>query len=122
MTDLLDGTLSWRRFRVLVDNLPLDSATARAEIGEAAVWPVEAHLLAGVYDQLAQANWYTAAIHTKGRAPARPKPVPRPGVAEQSSGRKLGGQGYSVEEFDRIYAEMTAGDLVLEEVDVTGGS
>lgn len=120
--DVLDGTLSWRRFLVLVDNLPLDSATARAEIGESAVWPVEAHLLAGVYDQLAQANWYTAAIHGKGRQPTRPKPIPRPGVADQSSGRKLGGHGYSVEEFDRIYAEMTAGDLMLEEVTLTDGS
>lgn len=121
LVDLLDGTLSWRRFLVLVNQLPLDSATARAEIGDAAAWPIEAHLMAGVYDQLAQANWQRSVIHGRGRMPPKPKPIPRPGVADQTDGRKLGGQGYSVEDFDRIYAEMTAGELMLEEVDLADG-
>jgi hypothetical protein len=119
--DLLDGTLSWRRFWALVENLPADSATARAEIGPEAAWPVEAHLMAGVYDQLALANWQRASIHRgNGRPPERPKAIPRPGVEQPLDGRKLGGKGYTKEEFDAMYAQIIADELVLEEVSLDG--
>jgi hypothetical protein len=46
------------------------------------VWTVETHLLAGIHDRLAQANWQRGG----GKGP-RPKPIPRPGTRNE---RKYG--------------------------------
>jgi hypothetical protein len=46
------------------------------------VWTVETHLLAGIHDRLAQANWQRGG----GKGP-RPKSIPRPGTRNE---RKYG--------------------------------
>ncbi|MEU6589700.1 hypothetical protein ABZ923_10820 [Streptomyces sp. NPDC046881] len=89
--DLLDwhrGRLSSRRLAVLVRHLPQDSATLRELHGEAADWSVTDYLLAAVVDQLAEANWMFATVNRDEDAEPLeyPKPVPRPGTAERTTG------------------------------------
>lgn len=71
-----DGTdrLSWRDLSVIIRRSGQDSSLALQEQGEAALWSVSDHLLAGILDALHGANWQRSG--SKGQ---RPKPVPRPG-------------------------------------------
>lgn len=85
--DLLDyyrGRLSARRLRVLIRHLPREAALVRALHGDAADWGLAEQLLAGAIDELAVGNWLFVAANSDERAdlPDRPRPVPRPGVAE----------------------------------------
>ncbi|MCX5559992.1 hypothetical protein [Streptomyces sp. NBC_00038] len=87
--DLLDwhrGRLSSRRLAVLVKHLPRDSATLHDIHDEAAQWSVTDYLLASVVDQLAEANWMFATVNRdEDEGPLEyPKPVPRPGLRDQS--------------------------------------
>jgi hypothetical protein len=70
--DLGTKRLTWRRLRVLIQNLPQDSATQVEIHGHQAMWDVTDYLLANVVDLLAGANWQRSG---KGQ---RPKPFPRP--------------------------------------------
>lgn len=99
-------------------HLPSDAATVRAEVGPAAAWSVEAHLLAAMFDVLRVANWQRGA--DPKHPPPKPKPTPRPGVEQPEDGQRIGGKGYTVEEFDRIYADIVSRDLVMEEVSFDG--
>lgn len=100
----------------------MDSATVRAEIGPAGVWPIEAHLLAGLLDAAHGANWQRANQNARTKTP-RPKRIPRPGVdVGGMDGRTLGGPGMSVDEFDKLYDRILADGLTLEEVSLTDGS
>lgn len=85
--DLFTGAMSWRRLRVLVDNLPRESATAARLHGEAVAWGAQEHLTATVIDTLNVSNWQRAQAGSKTRIP-RPKPVPRPG--EKRKERRYG--------------------------------
>lgn len=69
---------------MLVQHLPRDAALVRALRGEEADWGLGEHLLAAAVDQLAAANWMYASTHTAEHAdpPARPEPIPRPGLDE----------------------------------------
>jgi len=69
---------------VLVRHLPREAALVRALRGEEADWGLGEHLLAAAVDQLAATNWMYASTHTAENAdpPARPEPIPRPGLAE----------------------------------------
>lgn len=69
---------------MLVQHLPRDAALVRALRGEEADWGLGEHLLAAAVDQLAAANWMFASAHTAEHAdpPARPEPIPRPGLSE----------------------------------------
>lgn len=80
---LVDGRLSWRRFSVLLANLPADSATAQAMHGELAHWQTAEYLMANVVDLLRLSVWQRS-----GGKGERPKPIPRPGVADESTKRK----------------------------------
>ena len=73
---LCDGTdrLNWRDVQVLILEADQGSAIARHELGDAAFWTVDTHLLAGVLDALNGANFQRGG--GKGK---RPDPVPRPG-------------------------------------------
>jgi hypothetical protein len=73
--------LSSRRLLVLVDNLPRESATARAVHGEQLQWGHTEHLLADVVDLLRILVWQMGG---KGQ---RPDPIPRPGQANDRSTR-----------------------------------
>lgn len=79
----MTGAMTWRQFRVLVEELPQQSRLVRAVHGELAGWTPEAAVLADVFDVLAAANWQRAG---KAGAP-RPKPYPRPGL-ERSRDRE----------------------------------
>jgi len=65
--------LSWRRLGVLVRQLPPTSRLAREQHGDAVRWGDTEHLLAGIFDLLAGANWQRG-----GGKGQRPKPVKRP--------------------------------------------
>lgn len=87
--DLLDlGTerLSWRRFRNLVDRLPVGSQLYRDLHGDG--WTATEHLLAAAVDALNAANWQRGNAGNKSPSP-KPKPVPRPGDAAEASTHKL---------------------------------
>lgn len=97
--DVTTGRLSWRRLRVLVAQLPPDSALARALNGPAADWAPTEYLLAHVVDLLAWSNYQRA--HGKGR---RPRPVARPGSAPTK--RRHGRTNRSPQEAARLLAAL----------------
>lgn len=68
------------------------------------MWSHTDHLLALVYDKLAEHNWM---ISVDGqRRTNRPKPLPRPGVEADDSVRKYGGRAIPVSEMaDRVRRE-----------------
>ncbi len=84
--DLLDyyrGKLSARRLRVLISHLPRQAALVRELHQEDSEWGLTEHLLAAVVDHLAVGNWLFASANSAEGAdpPARPVPVPRPGIS-----------------------------------------
>jgi hypothetical protein len=88
----VDGSLSWRRFQSLILHLPPDSASVCVTNPDQ--WDREEHLLAGIYDLLATANWQRGG---KKSAP-RPKPLPRPGVKPPGVVRKYGTESMPIDE------------------------
>lgn len=78
--------MTLRRLRVLVENLPPDSATARTLRGDP--WGPLEHLLADVYDAVAQAGVNVA--RSNGASAKKPKPHPRPGDRDKGRIGKLG--------------------------------
>ncbi|MFI0262078.1 DUF5361 domain-containing protein [Streptomyces sp. NPDC017056] len=54
--------------------------------GPDSAWTLDAQLLAGIHDRLAEANWQRGNAGSKSPR-ARPKPIPRPGVR----GGRVGG-------------------------------
>jgi hypothetical protein len=46
-----------------------------------APWSADQMLLASLIDAVRAFGWMYAAVHSKDRAPARPEPVERPGIA-----------------------------------------
>jgi hypothetical protein len=91
--DLLDyhrGTLSARRVRVLIEHLPRDAALVRELHGETADWGLTEHLLAAAVDELAAGNWLFVSANRDEHAepPERPKPLPRPGVEDETEAPK----------------------------------
>ncbi|GAA0430148.1 hypothetical protein [Streptomyces luteireticuli] len=88
--DLLDwhrGSLSTRRLAVLVKHLPRDSAVNRDLHGEIVEWDANTHLLAGITDHLAVANWITITMNSDEEAEPLPypEPVQRPGMADSKA-------------------------------------
>lgn len=88
----------------LIEHLPPESASKTAARDEAdpadlarlpapkghGPWSAVEMRLADVIDQL---SWVTYAIyHSQGGKPKRPKPYPRPGVADQNKPRQVGGR------------------------------
>jgi hypothetical protein len=94
--------MSWRRFGALLRHLPLDSAFARQQLGEAAGWGVAEHLLASAVDALNGANWQRAGR----RGSARPKPVQRPGV--KGEGETFRGESVPLDEMKARFAARRA--------------
>lgn len=68
------------RISDLVANLP-DDASVWRNLEEMNRWPVSAHLIATVIDQLNLILWSKTEDGEKGRN--RPDPIPRPGVEEK---------------------------------------
>lgn len=76
----------WRDLKVVVGNLPQDSATTRAVLGEDYHWNHVAQLLASAVDELRLSNWYQTEDAQKRRN--RPQPIPRPGVDKKTVKRR----------------------------------
>ena len=70
--DVLDPDVSLRRVHVLLERLPPHARYSGQQ------WSVEAELLAGLIDHLAQLTWVTLRANGAKNA-RRPQPVPRPG-------------------------------------------
>jgi hypothetical protein len=83
LADVFVGRLSWRRLKVLLRQLPVESATARAQVGPMAEWSPTEYLLAAIVDAERAALWQRGG--GRGR---RPAPVERPGRRE--GGTRLG--------------------------------
>lgn len=91
--------MSSRRLRVLIQNLPPESATmtalrnalsaedyerqARGGKPEEGRWSLAEQLLAGISDGIRDLQYITVVANSdgKGRKPRRPEPIRRPGVA-----------------------------------------
>lgn len=96
--DPTDPWLPWDELRDLVANLPRESATVRANAGEAARWGETEHLLAVQIDLLQGQLWQFASANSKkSRKPKRPRPYPRPGV-EDPSRRRFGTKRMTLKE------------------------
>lgn len=78
LVDLWRGTLSLRRVRVLLDHLPVDSASARvlADVdGPLASWTLHEALLGRVADELALLRWQWESAHLgKNQRPRKQPP------------------------------------------------
>lgn len=95
--------MSSRRLRVLIQNLPPESATmtvlrneltaeeyerqARNGKPEEGRWSMSEQLLAGVTDALREIQYILVVANSdgKGRKPRRPEPIRRPGVAPKTT-------------------------------------
>jgi hypothetical protein len=75
--DVLDPGVSLRRVHVLVRRLPPGSLTA---VESPAAWSTEAHLLARLNEATDLLTWVL--LRVNGSKARKPKPLPRPGVAE----------------------------------------
>lgn len=76
--DLGTPVLSWRRLRILIENLPPDSATARRAWPEGADWGPAEYLLAIIGDATIGGNWQRANAGKATGQSQRPKPLWRP--------------------------------------------
>ena len=79
LRDLGTDALSWDDLNAIVECLPPDSAVARAANPQW-MWGLPEMLLADVVDSLRWLAWAKTRDGQRNRN--RPKPVPRPGIAE----------------------------------------
>jgi len=70
-----------RRLLTHINNLPLDSATARKQQGVRAGWDQTAEINAGILDELRKLNYYFVAAN--GGSPEKPEFFPRPGEQQE---------------------------------------
>lgn len=85
----------------IIRQSPHASALARAIRGEAADWDLGNHLLAGVFDLLATANWQRGGDTSS----KRPPPLPRPGMTARTEGEDLAAgraKPVTTEKMDRL--------------------
>lgn len=87
---------------MFVRNLPGDSALRRAYLGDDAAWTLGDQLQAATVDALHVANWQRSGDN---KAP-RPKPIPRPGVVDDTVRTIGGGKGRTSEEIDELFARI----------------
>lgn len=90
--------LTWRDLYVIVKNLPDTSALRREVLGDLGAWDVKAHLLAGIFDVLAVANWQRGADQNA----KKPERLDRPGVKKQRDGQLIAeGTAMSIEDMNK---------------------
>lgn len=97
--------LSWRDLHVIVQNLPRESALARAMHGKDVLWGLSEHLLAEAIDVLALANWQRSNAGKRTPGP-KPKPIPRPGKSDGV--QRIGAEPLPIAELDDWIAEAEA--------------
>lgn len=76
----------------------------RSVFGDASLWDTSDHLLAGIYDLLAGANWQRS-----GGKSARPKPITRPGARTTDEQRI--GTAMPLPEMKELAKRWMAGEL-----------
>jgi hypothetical protein len=90
--------LSWRDLYVIVKHLPDTSALRREVLGEQGPWGLHGHLLAGIFDLLAVANWQRGGDENA----KKPERIERPGVKKQLDGQLLAqGKAVSIEDMNK---------------------
>lgn len=78
--------LTWRDLWVIVRNLPQSSALHKSIHGlEESLWTISDYLLAQIADTQAWLAWTKTKDGEKGRN--QPRPIPRPGVEDESKKR-----------------------------------
>jgi len=82
--------LTWLELNNWIRNPDRASAYSRRLLGEGFEWDLVAHLLAGLHDRLAEANWQRG-----GGGGAKPKPLPRPGQQDDGTIKFGGSAGRS---------------------------
>jgi hypothetical protein len=89
--------LTWRDLYVIVKQSPPDSAIHRSLTGLDHVWDLHGHLLAGIFDVLAVANWQRGGDENA----KKPERLDRPGVKKQIDGQLLAqGKAVSIEDMN----------------------
>lgn len=88
--------LNWRDLLVIVKHSPESSALFRSVHGaEQAEWTLTNHLLAGMTDVLRWLQW--AKTEDAARKKNRPRPIPRPGI-EDDSVKQIGRGSLAIED------------------------
>lgn len=97
--------MTWRRLRILIQQLPPESATMTAIRGamtpgereraardadpETGRWSQVEHLLATIADRVARLEYITTLAHSGPGARVRaPEPIPRPGITTTRGARR----------------------------------
>lgn len=91
--------LTWRDLYVIIRQAPPGSAVQRAaQSPDEAAWGLQEHLLAGMFDLLATANWQRGGDEFA----KRPDRLPRPGIKSTAeAGETLArGKAVSIEEMN----------------------
>lgn len=86
--------LTWGDLRDFIIHGKTDTALALATHGETVLWNITDHLLAVIADALHGANWQRG-----GGKGMQPKPIPRPGVEDNTTG--FGKDPIPISEFDQ---------------------
>lgn len=99
---------NWRDLLVIVRNSPAGSALFKSLHGvEESEWSLANHLLAGMGDSLAWLVWSKTEDAAKKKN--RPKPIPRPGV-EDNSKKRIGSSALPMD----AMIDWLGGDFVLQ--------
>ena len=99
LRDVGTRRFNWRDLLVIVKQSPASSALYRAVHGqEESEWTLTNHLLAGMGDSLAWLVWAKTEDAAKKRN--KPKPIPRPGVRDESK-KQIGGGTLPADEMMR---------------------
>lgn len=110
--DDIGGGLSCRALVAFVRNLPAGSALAR-ETRDAELWAwsqpaMTNQLLAALVDELRMAEWAWARSNG-ARGARRPRPIPRPGVKDDSV-RRIGSDPIPISEFEDFWNGGPSGE------------
>lgn len=104
LLDLWRGTMTPRKAATLAVALPMGSAVWIAA-GSDAAWSQETHMLAGVTDILAGANWQ----RSDGKGP-QPKPLPRPGDVLRAKSKESAARSHAARFKARQLKREAVGD------------
>lgn len=92
--------LTWGDLMSIVQNLPTTSALNIARYGQDTMWGLNEYLSAGIFNQLAIANWQRAGDEKA----KRPTPILAPGMEAAEEDKTTYGSGaVTIEEFHKFW-------------------